>query len=78
MLSIPKEDTVKLDKLMKSILGKADPLAKILAKLLIERGIITVPELVEKLWAEGKIERASLEGKLRDKFVDPKGKLWTK
>ncbi|HEV8342821.1 MAG TPA: hypothetical protein VGR30_10665 [Candidatus Binatia bacterium] len=78
MQPLPKEDLVNLEKLMKSILGRPDPLGRILAKMLIERGIITVEELAEKLWAEGKIERASLEGKSHNRFVDTKGKLWTK
>ena len=79
MVPLAKEDVVTLDKLLKSILGQPDPLAKILAKLLIEKGVITTPELVQKLWAEGKPDQASeLEGRAQDAYVDPKGKVWTK
>ena len=79
MLPLAKEDVVTLDKLIKSILGQPDPLAKILAKLLIEKGVITMPDLVQQLWAEGKPDQApSLEGRSQDGYVDAKGKLWTK
>jgi len=45
MLPLAKEDVVTLDKLIKSILGQPDPLAKILAKLLIEKGLLQCPTL---------------------------------
>ncbi len=61
-----KQEGITLEGLLRSRLDSTDPLAKILAKVLIEKGIITTPELMKKI----------LEETGGDQIIDSRGKKW--
>lgn len=63
-----KQEGVNLDDLLRSRLGSTDTLAKVLAKLLIDKGIITTTDLLKEILKE--------QGS--DQIIDSRGKKWVR
>lgn len=63
-----KQEGVNLDDLLKSRLGSTDILAKVLAKVLIDKGVITTSDLLKEILKE---ERSN-------QMVDSRGKKWVR
>lgn len=79
MGAIANEDIVNLGELLERLesrLKKADPLAKVLAKVLIEKRITTGPELLKKLSAEQGDDMPISQSKQQEDFIDIRGKRW--
>lgn len=76
MATLVKEDVVALEALVEARLSHADPLSKVLARVLIEKGIITGPELVKKLRVEKEIDQVILQSQQQEGFTDSRGKKW--
>ncbi|MFQ5682269.1 MAG: hypothetical protein ACE5HC_03255 [Candidatus Binatia bacterium] len=75
-MAFAKGDVVDIEERLQSKLAQADPLAKVLARVLIERGITTGPELIKKLIAGDGDEQESWRDALPQAVVDSRGKRW--
>lgn len=63
-----KEHSISLEDLIRFRLSPTDPLAKALAKVLIDKGVITTTDLLKEVLRE--------QG--ADRIVDSRGKKWVK
>lgn len=63
-----KQESMTLDDLLRSRLDSTDTLAKVLAKVLIDKSIITTTDLLKEILKE--------QGS--DRIVDSRGKKWVR
>ncbi len=63
-----KQEEITIEDLLRSRLDSTDPLAKILAKVLIDKDVITTTDLLKEVLRE--------QG--TDQIVDSRGKKWVR
>mgnify|MGYP003576609145 CR=1 FL=1 len=76
MANPAKREIVNFEHLLRARLAKGDALARVLASLLIKKGVISDSELMENLLPDEGDNLSAWQGKYRDGFIDTKGKTW--
>ena len=76
MANPAKREIVNFEHLLRARLAKGDALARVLASLLIKKGVISDSELIENLLPEESDDLSAWQGKYGDGFTDSKGKTW--
>lgn len=76
MAPLDKKDTLTLENAAELTEGRDEPLAKALAKMLIEKGILSAPDLLTRVSAEKRVNTPASNDRSPVDFIDSKGKRW--